>query len=78
VLGIGRTLFGLMLRTLLADTVLIYLAFPKGHSAASFHPSGLDGVYAALPNPPFLVGTAYICHALLGGHRTESSQHRAV
>jgi hypothetical protein len=59
---------------LAAESVLIYLAITNGAGAASLGLSSLDAAHAALLTLPFLVGAAYICHALLRAHRTGGGQ----
>src|SRR5262245_56160436 len=63
---------------LAADAVLVLLIGKDALSVAPIVPSGFDAAYAALVTVPFLVGTAYICHAVVRGRRSDARQHEAV
>jgi hypothetical protein len=60
---------------LAADAVLF---FPVLTNAASGTPVSLHAAYVLLLTLPFLVGVAYICHAVLRARRAGSRQHGAV
>ena len=55
---------------LAAEVVLVYVAITHAASAASFRLHGLEVAYAVLLTLPFLVGAAYIWHALVLACRT--------
>jgi hypothetical protein len=55
---------------LAAEAVLVYLAITNAASAASFRLHCLEAAYAVLLTLPFLVGAAYIWHALVRERRT--------
>jgi hypothetical protein len=79
ILGPGsRTAAGLIACGLAADAVLLGVAAANWASPASPGAGTLDRAYVALLSVPFLVGAAYICHALICARRLDRDGHPAV
>src|SRR5262245_51299299 len=69
---------GLIACGLAADAVLLVLVVTNTAPAALVDPVGLDAAYVLLLTLPFLVGAAYICHAVFRARRANAHQHGAV
>ena len=79
ILGPGsRTAAGLIACGLAADGVLLWLIAANSASTTSPRAGNLDRAYVALVGVPFLVGAAYICHALICARRLDRDGHPAV
>jgi hypothetical protein len=63
---------------LAADAVLFFPVLTNAASGTPVTPSSLHAAYVLLLTLPFLVGVAYICHAVLRARRAGSRQHGAV
>ena len=63
---------------LAADTVLFFLILRNAAAAPPVAISGRDAAAFSLLTLPFLVGVAYICHALRRDHRADAHRHGAV
>jgi hypothetical protein len=69
---------GLIACGLAADAALLVLVATNSASAAPIAHPGHDAAYVLLLTLPFLVGAAYICHAVLRARRPDPRQHGAV
>jgi hypothetical protein len=69
---------GLMGCGLAADAILVFLICTNAPSVAPIILSGFDAAYVALVTVPFLVGAAYVCHAVVRARRPDARQHETV
>ena len=69
---------GLIACGLAADAALLCLVLARVDSAAPSPLFSFDSAYVLLLALPFLVGVAYICHAVLHARRANPRHHGAV